>query len=400
MNADSTVQGYVAPGFEKVEAIFRHNFNHRKEVGAGFCVIRNGEKVVDLWGGYQDARKLRRWDENTAVMVFSTTKGIASMAFALLHSKGLVDFDEKIATYWPEFAKNGKGNITVRQLLAHQAGLCTTDVILTKEIIENQQELSRILARQKPYWEPGTRQGYHAWTIAMYQNEILRRVDPKGRPLHIFFRDEIANKLNLDIHIGLPDAFNPNRIADLIPLTPAKLITDPSLWPEPWLVNDILFKPGWFFVRSLLHLGFAYPLSNFNKQEYRRLPIGSGCGFSSARDLARLFYAFSHQDKALDISDATISELENDPVYPTLSTKDIAIRVRIPFSLGFAKPSDYMPFGLNHRAYGSFGAGGSAAFADPEANLSMAYVMNRMGTHIGGDPREVALRQAVYECIR
>lgn len=399
MTDQSLINGYVAPGYEKVEAVFRHNFQYRKEVGAAFCVIKDGEKVVDLWGGFQDDKRLRKWDENTLVMVFSTTKGIASMAFALLHSRGLIDFDEKIVHYWPEFAKNGKGNITIRQLLAHQAGLCTTDVLLTKEIIENPQELSRILARQKPHWEPGTRQGYHAWTIAMYQNEILRRVDPQGRPLHIFFRDEIANKLNLDIHIGLPDHFNPNRVADLIPITPAKLLSDPEMWPEPWLISDILFKPGWFFIRSLMHLPFAYPLSNFNKQEYRRLPIGSGCGFTSARDLARLFHSFSQQDPALGITGETLKEIENDPVYPTLSTKDIAIRVRIPFSLGFAKPSDYQPFGLNHRAYGSFGAGGSAAFTDPEAGLSMAYVMNRMGTHIGKDPREVALRQAVYECI-
>jgi CubicO group peptidase (beta-lactamase class C family) len=399
MSKDDTVKGYVSPGFEKVEAVFRYNFNHRKEVGAAFCVYKDGKKVVDLWGGHQDKEQKKPWDADTVCMVFSTTKGISSMAFAMLHAKGLIDYDEPVAKYWPDFAKRGKAAITIRQLLAHQAGLCTTDVLLTKEVIEHPNKLSEILARQKPYWEPGTRQGYHAWTIAMYQNEILKWVDPKRRPLHVFFREEIAEPLGLDIHIGLPDDFNPHRVADLVPFNPLSLITDSELRPEPWLVQDVLFKPGWFFVRSLLHLPFVYPLTNFNKQEYRRLPIGSGCGFTSARDLAALYYYFSQAGDALEIPEATLAEIENDPVYPTLSTMDIAIRVRVPFSLGFVKPSDYMPFGVNHRAYGSFGAGGSAAFADPEANMSMAYVMNRMGTSIGNDPRETALRRAVYECL-
>lgn len=399
MSKDATIQGFVSPGFEKVEAVFRYNFRHRNEVGAAFCVYKNGEKVVDLWGGYADKERTKPWNANTVCMVFSTTKGISSMAFALLHSKGLIDFDEKVAHYWPEFAKRGKAEITIRQLLAHQAGLCTTDVLLTKEIVEDEKELSKILARQKPYWEPGQRQGYHAWTIALYQNEILKRVDPKGRSLSQFFKEEVAEPLGLDINIGLPDDFNPNRVADLVPFTPISLITEPDLRPEWWLVQDVLFKPGWFFIRSLLHLPFVYPVSNFNKQEYRRLPIGSGCGFASARDLAALYYQFSQASDKIDIASNTLQEIENDPIYPTLSTKDIALRVRLPFSLGFAKPSDAMSFGVNHRAFGSFGAGGSAAFADPEAQLSMAYVMNRMGTSIANDPREHALRQAVYECM-
>lgn len=404
MNVFSTVKvvlvsGEVAPGFEKVKEVFRQNFIHRNEVGASFCVYKDGKKVVDLWGGYRDAAKTKSWEADTVCMVFSTTKGISSLAFSLLHSKGLIDFDEKVVKYWPEFAQNGKENITIRQLLAHQAGLCATDRLLTLKVIKDEALLSDILAAQKTLWKPGTRQGYHAWTIAMYQNEILKRVDPKGRNLSQFFKEEVAEPLGLNINIGLPSDFNPRRIADLVPFSYTGLITDPDLRPDIQLVQDALLRPGWYFLRTLLVIPFSLPLTNFNKPEIRSLPIGSACGFTSARDLAALYSEFANQTPNLKLRPETIKELENDPVYPAISTKDVALHVRIPFSLGLAKPGDYLSFGSNHKAYGSFGAGGSAAFADPDLNLSMAYVMNRMGTKVANDPRELALRTAVFECI-
>ena len=183
---DFSINGHCELGFEEVEDVFRENFERRGEIGAAFNVKYNGKTVVDLWGGFRDKNRTKIWEKDTMVIVFSTTKGISSLAFSLLHSWGLLDYDEKVATYWPEFAKNGKKEITIRQLLAHQAGLLCTDMALTPMILRDEKLLSKILADQKPFWEPGKFQGYHAWTIALYQNEILKRIDPKGRSFCFF----------------------------------------------------------------------------------------------------------------------------------------------------------------------------------------------------------------------
>ena len=359
---DFSINGHCELGFEEVEDVFRENFERRGEIGAAFNVKYNGKTVVDLWGGFRDKNRTKIWEKDTMVIVFSTTKGISSLAFSLLHSWGLLDYDEKVATYWPEFAKNGKKEITIRQLLAHQAGLLCTDMALTPMILRDEKLLSKILADQKPFWEPGKFQGYHAWTIALYQNEILKRIDPKGRSLSVFFREELGENMEL-----LKDALNPK----------AKL----------------------FFARSLLNLPFSIDPNNFNKDEIRRLPIGSGCGFTSARDLTTLYHEFAMGGKNLGITKHTIDEFQDFPCYPTTSPKDVVMQVEIPFHLGMAKPGIFLNFGLNHNAYGSFGAGGSAVFNDPEAKLTMSYVMNKMGTSIANDPREEALRKCVYSCL-
>lgn len=397
---DFQIHGFCERGFEDVEDVFRNNFEKKGEVGAAFTAMYKGRLVVDLWGGFKDKLRRQPWEKETMSIVFSTTKGISSLAFALLHARGLLDFEERVAHYWPEFAKNGKAKITVRQLLAHQAGLLTTDIPLTPQVIKNEHLLSKILADQKPFWEPGKYQGYHAWTIAMYQNEILKRIDPQKRSLSQFFHQEIAEKLGLEIFIGLPKGYNKKRIAELVPFD----IYDVLFSPYAGMNLDIILqsidpRSKLFSFRSLLNLPFSVNPQNFNKDEIRELPIGSGCGFSSARDLAKLYHEFTLGGKTLGVTKETITELENYPVYPTHSPKDVAIFVEVPFHLGFAKPSPFLNFGVNHRAYGSFGAGGSAVYADPELKLTTAYVMNKMGTHVAGDPREFALRSSVYDCV-
>ena len=203
----SMTHGWVAPGFEEVETEFRKNFAERGEVGAACAIYHQGKKVVDLWGGYRDHKTRAPWEEDTLVLVFSVTKGMAAMAVAVAHSRGLLDYDEKVATYWPEFAQHGKENITVRQLLSHQAGLSAIDEPLDLETIADQETLATILARQKPAWVPGTRHGYHMWTIGWYMGELIRRVDPQRRNLGQFFQDEVAKPLDLEFYIGLPPGF-------------------------------------------------------------------------------------------------------------------------------------------------------------------------------------------------
>ena len=391
------ISGYVKEGFEKVKTTFEENFAKRKEVGASCCVYYKGEKVVDLWGGYRDKDKKQYWEEDTIAIVFSTTKGISSMAFALLHSKGLIDYEEKVATYWPEFAHNGKENITIRQLLAHQAGLFTNDKTLNYEVLINEELLSISLAKQKPYWTPGEKKGYHAWTIAMYQNEICKRVDPLRKSLHQFFKNEIADALDIDFHIGLPAHIPQHRVAHLIPFMPTEALRG-SNSDFSSIMKGIL-NPFSYFYKSLLNPPHALNLNNFNKRKYVEIPNGSAHGFGNARSVAQIYNEFATGGKNLHIRPETLALLEAAPVHPKHGKRDMVLNVDIPFLLGFAKPSEYQNFGINYRSYGSFGAGGSGGFADPEKQVAFSYVMNKMGTYIANDPRELALRNATYDCI-
>src|SRR5512146_399300 len=193
--SDVRIEGHAGPGFEVVREAFRENFLHRRELGGACCVYRHGEKVVDLWGGVRNKATGEPWEHDTMVLVYSTTKGLAAMTLALAHSRGWLDYDERVCAYWPEFAQQGKAGITVRQLLAHQAGLFALDEQADRSLVADLDRLAAALARQKPTWEPGTRQAYHAITLGYYEGELLRRVDPRHRSLGQFFRDEIAAPL-------------------------------------------------------------------------------------------------------------------------------------------------------------------------------------------------------------
>ncbi len=172
------IQGNVGRGFEVVRETFAANFVRRHELGAACCVYYHGEKVVDLWGGIRDKETDAPWEEDTMVVVHSASKGLAAMALAIAHSRGWLDYEERVCTYWPEFAQEGKERITVRQLLAHQAGLFAINERVDRSIVADLDRLAVVLARQKPAWEPGTRQAYHALSLGFYEGELLRRVDP------------------------------------------------------------------------------------------------------------------------------------------------------------------------------------------------------------------------------
>jgi len=210
-----TLKGQVSPGFEAVRDAFAENFASRHEVGAACCAYVRGEKVVDLWGGVRSAQTGERWESDTMVIVYSATKGLAAMAIAVAHSRGWLDYDERVTTYWPEFAQHGKESITVRQLLGHQAGLFALDEPIDRALVADLDRLADVLARQKPAWQPGTRLAYHAITLGFYEGELLRRVDPWHRTLGEFFQDEIASPLGLDAYIRLPESIPNSRLATI-----------------------------------------------------------------------------------------------------------------------------------------------------------------------------------------
>jgi len=209
------VSGYVKPGFEAVQQAFAENFTRRNELGAACCLYYHGEKAVDLWGGVRNGATGEPWAENTMVLVFSTTKGLSGMVMALAHSHGWLDYETPVCTYWPEFAQQGKEKVTVRQLLSHQAALFAFDARVDRSVVADLDRLAAVLAEQKPAWEPGIRQAYHAFSLGFYEGELLRRVDPQHRSLGEFFQDEIASPLGLDFYIRLPEAIPNSRLAPI-----------------------------------------------------------------------------------------------------------------------------------------------------------------------------------------
>jgi CubicO group peptidase (beta-lactamase class C family) len=213
MDTRTAVHGVVSPGFEAVRDTFRENFDRRNELGGGVCAYYKGQKVVDLWGGVRNKVTGEPWQDDTMVLVYSATKGLAAMTLAIAHSRGWLDYDERVAAYWPEFAQGGKLNVTVRQLLGHEAGLPVVDERLDPRILEDFDRLAAAIAKQRPAWPPGERHGYHGVSLGWYEGELMRRVDPEGRTLGRFFAEEIAAPLGLEVYFGAPDDFPRERLA-------------------------------------------------------------------------------------------------------------------------------------------------------------------------------------------
>jgi len=389
------IQGHISPSFEAVREVFTDNFARRGELGAACCAFVRGEKVVDLWGGIRNKQTGEPWDQDTMVVVHSATKGLAAMTLAIAHSRGWLDYEDRVSTYWPEFAQNGKERITVRQLLAHQAGLFAINEPADRGVVADLDRLAVVLARQKPAWEPGTRQAYHGLTLGFYEGELLRRVDPQHRSLGQFFQDEIASRLAEDVYIRLPETIPNSRLA---------ILASPSL-------GEMLRGFGLRFMLQALN-----PRSNINRAlnrnpgtgiyqdaEYvytRNLEVPSGNGVGTARAIAHAYSVFATGGQELGLRQETLKLLAAPAIPPTRGFYDECLKTDgVQFSLGFMKPSTVWGFG-SANSFGSPGAGGSLGFADPEARVAYAYVTSQMGTRLSGDPRDVALRNALYSAIR
>ena len=388
--------GDVAPGFEPVREEFGRNFSERGELGAACCAYARGEKVVDLWGGSRDRNTGAPWEEDTLVLVFSTTKGVSALAVALAQSRGLIDYDETVAAYWPEFAQNGKGGVTVRQLLNHRAGLCAVDEPLNPEVLSDLDRVAGILARQRPAWESGKRQGYHYLTLGLCENELLRRVDPRGRSLGRFLREEIVAPLGEEFYVGLPPEVPASRVATIEAFHPLQMLLHVNTMP-PGLVLGYL-NPRSLTARTLGNPKLRSP-GDLDKPEYRRVELGAAGGIGTARAVAKAYGAFAAGGKDLGVRPETIAELSAPAPPPPAGSRDEVLKTDTSYSLGFFKPSPAFRFGTNQNAFGTPGAGGSFGFADPEAGVGFAYAPNKMGFHVWDDPREKALREALYTCL-
>jgi len=390
-----TVEGHVSRGFEAVRDAFVENLTRRHELGGACCAYHRGAKVVDLWGGIRDKRTGEPWERDTMVIVYSATKGLAAMTMAIAHSRGWLDYDERVCTYWPEFAQQGKERLTVRHLLAHQAGLFAFDEPVDRSVVADLDRLAIVLARQKPAWEPGTRQAYHAITLGFYEGELLRRVDPRHRSLGQFFQDEIASPLGLDVYIRLPESIPNSRLAALAPPSPIGMLIG---FPIRLTLDSMNHRSNIY--RALMTNPGSVIALDEERVYARNLEVPSGGGVGTARGIARAYSVFATDGRDLGLRPETLCALAAPAIPPTRGFHDECMRSDdIQFSLGFMKSSPEWPFG-SPGSFGSPGAGGSLGFADPSAGIGYAYVTSQMGTSLTGDPRDIALREALYSALR
>ena len=392
--ASHPVEGHVSRGFESVGEAFADNFAKRRELGGACCAYRWGEKVVDLWGGIRSKQTGEPWEQNTMVLVYSATKGLAAMTLAIAHSRGWLDYEERVASYWPEFAQQGKETITVRQLLAHQAGLFAFDEPVDRIVVADLDRLAVVLARQKPAWEPGTRQAYHAISLGFYEGELLRRVDPQHRSLGRFFQDEIATPLGLDVYIRLPEEIPNDRLATLAPPRQIDLLLGFPLR----LTLEGMNHHSNIYRALLTNPGFAVALDE-QRVYARNLEVPSGGGVGTARAIAHAYGVFAAGGRELGLRQETLDLLAAPAIPPTQGFYDECMKGELQFSLGFMKPSANWRFG-SARSFGSPGSGGSLGFADPTDGIGYAYVTSLMGTRLTGDSRDVALREALYSALQ
>jgi len=372
------VSGFCDPKFDAVREAFEANFEQRGDVGASVAVTLEGEFVVDLWGGHRDASGEAPWQEDTIVNVWSTTKTMAAMCALVLADRGEVDFDAKVSTYWPEFAQNGKENVTVGHFMSHSAGLSGMDEKMGAPEIYDWDKVVNALAAQAPWWEPGTASGYHALTQGHLIGEIVRRVS--GKSLGTFFADEIAGPLHADFHIGVAES-DFDRIGQLIPPTEG-----------PGGLGD----PDSIGART-----FANPAINAHAAataEWRKAEIPAANGHGNARGVVRAQTPMANGGSAFGVE--ILSKQGAARVFEEQTNgTDLVMNVPLRFGLGYGLTQPAMPMGPNeHIAYWG-GWGGSSIVIDQDAHLCVSYVMNKMDPDLLGDVRGFSLLQATYGAL-
>ena len=388
------VQGTVAPGFERVEEVFRDNLVDRGEVGAALAVLRDGEVLVDLWGGHADRELGRPWVEDTLGVVFSCTKGLMAACYLLLEDRGL-DLDQPLRTWWPELKSTG----TLRQLLNHRVGLSVLDQQLSVDDFLAQNEAwLRAAEAQEPVWSPGTDQGYGATALGVIAGELFRRIS--GQSVGTFLRDELAGPLEAEAWIGLPPE-QQDRVSTLYRPSRAgfrSLLPDVHRSAEGRAYGELFFKK-----KSLTHRALSNPkdlglagLHNYNRPEVRALELPWANGVASARGLATVMGMLaaggSWQGRRY-VSEARIEPLKQRQSF----ARDRVMKRDQGFSQGFVKEAPPV-FSPNPEGFGHPGAGGSVAWADPVEGIGIGYVMNQMSPRIRSR-RCQRLCEAVYACF-
>jgi CubicO group peptidase (beta-lactamase class C family) len=388
----AAIDGWTAPGFEGVRVAFEKNFAEGLEVGAAFSAYHRGQLVADVWGGLADPATGRPWERDTTILVFSTTKGATAICAHKLAQEGRLDIDAPVASYWPEFAQEGKGDIPVRYLLSHRAGLAWVDEPLTLEEALAWDPMIHALERQKPSWEPGTVHGYHAITYGYLVGEVVRRIT--GRTIGTYFHEEIAMPLGLDFWIGTPESEEP-RVANLVGSLTGGL-ESAELDDETRASIMALMGPDSIMGKALSGGGAFAADGIWNTRAVHAAEVPAAAGVSDARSIARLYAACVGEVDGVRL--LTPERVAIASKQETVGPNTVLMGFDLQFGLGFIVPSSLVQLG-GPKSFGHFGAGGSVGWADPEAEFGFGYVMSKMDLGLAGDQRSTRLVNACYDAI-
>jgi len=372
------IHGTCKPQFEGVKAVFEENFEQRGDVGACVAVSVEGEPVVDLWAGYRDRARTLPWEQDTIVNVYSTTKTMTALTALLLADRGELDLYSPVKRYWPEFAQNGKEKVEVRHFMSHSAGLSGMDEPMSTEDVYDWEKMATALARQAPWWEPGTASGYHALTQGHLIGEVVRRVT--GLSLGQVFRRELAEPLGADFHIGTGPEHD-HRIGELIP-------------PEAAPAGEA--KPDSIAARTFANPFIAARASTTRAWRAAEIPAANGHG--NARSVMRVQTLAANLGSAFGkrlMSEAGCRAIFDEQTFG----KDLVLGVPVKFGMGYGITTDLLPMGPNPNIAYWGGWGGSTAVIDLDARLCVSYVMNRMEGNLMGDLRGFRLLQAAHRSL-
>lgn len=368
------ISGFAPPRFAPVKDAFAASLTAGDELGARFTLVEAGEVVLDLWAGWADRKRTLAWDDQTLAPIFSTTKAVAALMIARLVEAGKLDYRQTVASIWPEFGQAGKDAVTIEQAISHQAGLPGFSEPMDPGLWADWDAICAKLAAMAPMWPPGSASGYHPVTVGYIVGEIFRRVD--GRTIGTAFREDLGDPFGLDLWIGLADELAP-RVAEL---------QRPSALPEFGEINDATraaFLEPWSSAA-----GKAGP-------DYRRMEVPSTNGYATSLALARLMGALADDgwlDGAQILSPALIAEMTRERIHG----QDLVLPFVMSWGAGVMRNPPTFPWGPGAGTFGHSGWGGACAFADPERKLGGAYVMNKQGVALMGDPRPRRLIEAAY----
>jgi CubicO group peptidase (beta-lactamase class C family) len=379
------VGGMCDSRLQRVRDAFAENFARHGEVGAAVAVTVDGKLVVDLWAGHADAVRTRPWTRDTIVNVASTTKGLTAICAHRLVDHGLLDLEAPVATYWAEFAQAGKAAIPVHFLLSHRAGLPAIDAPLPTEALYDWNRMTSALAAQKPWWEPGTQHGYHVFTFGWLVGEVVRRIT--GKSLGRCWREEVAEPLGIDCHIGLA-AEHDSRVAEFIPIPPG----------QPDFEQELLKNAGPMVQKAMNNP--PHTVADMNTRAWRGAEIPAGNAHTTARALARVYGALACGGEVDGVRVLSPASIERARTEQASGPDAVLFGWPTRFGLGFSLPPQGAGIGSSSAAaFGFPGAGGSIGFADPDTRVGFGYVMNQMQGGIPPDPRALRLIDALYTSL-
>jgi CubicO group peptidase (beta-lactamase class C family) len=387
------IQGQCDARFKGVLEAFAENFEKRDELGASVSITLEGKPVVDLWGGLK-ATNGDPWEADTITIVYSATKGASALCAHMAVDRGLLDLEAPVTNYWPEFGQNGKEAAVVSMMLDHSVGVPAIREKLKDKGAYDYDYMCEMLARETPFWRPGTRNGYHGMTSAWTVGEMVRR--STGTRMGVFLRDEVAGPLGVDFWLGLPEEHEP-RVARMVAYPPDDAARNTrmakAMRADPQGPTALFMTNGGGF--------------NPNSREGHAAEIGSGNGMSNGRGLAGLYAPLANGGSLGGVRLVSPETVTNMGKVSVATHEDAVLTIPTRFSLGFMKSMDNRKLDnaescsaiLSEAAFGHVGAGGSIGFADPDCKMSFGYSMNRMGLGILLNDRGQSLVDAAYRSI-